>query len=362
MRTAGLARQGSGEEGVHTYREIMGQFAAWEATLDEVLNQKQCLERFLQEEVFEEVVFTGCGSAYYCSLAAAAAFQAITGIRSSAFPASELFLYPERSLIQEGAMLLVAVSRSGETTETLQAVETFRERGGERVLAITCYQESALVKSASFSLVAREAEEKSVVQTRSFSSMLLAAQLCAAIAAGRADYQTELKALPTHGARVMEESHPFIQRTAEDERYTQFFFLGSGGYYGLACEASLKMKEMSLSQAEAFHSLEFRHGPKSMVAENSLVIVLLSNSAMSYEVPLLSELKRYGGQVLTLVERGSKDELGGVDHVIPLHSGLSELARGLLFMPPLQLLGYYRAMAKGLDPDRPAHLDPVVRL
>ncbi len=348
--------------GIYTYREIVGQFAAWEATLEEVLNQQPRLEGFLQEGEFQEVVFTGCGSSYYFSLAAAAAFPAITGVRSSALPASEIFLYPERSLMQKGSILLVATSRSGETTETLKAVETFRERGGERVLAITCYQESPLVERASFSLVAREAEEKSVVQTGSFSSMLLALHLCAAIAAGRADYQMELKALPTHGARVMEESHPFIQRTAEDERYTQFFFLGSGGYYGLACEASLKMKEMSLSQAEAFHSLEFRHGPKSMVTEDTLVIALLSDSAMSYEVPLLAELRGYGAQVLALVERGSKEELGGVDYVIPLHSGLSELARGLLFMPPLQLLGYYRAMAKGVDPDRPAHLDPVVRL
>jgi len=350
------------ERGIHTYREIMGQFAAWEATLDDLLSQKRRLERFFQEEGFEEVVFTGCGSSYFLSLVAAAAFQTITGIRSSALPASEIFLYPERSLMHKGAILLVAVSRSGETMETLKAVKTFRGRGGERVLAITCYQESALVKSVSFSLVARKAEEKSVVQTGSFSTMLLAAQLFAAIAAGRADYQIELKALPTYGTRVMKESHPFIQRKAEDERYAQFFFLGSGGYYGLACEASLKMKEMSLSQAEPFHSLEFRHGPKSMVDEHSLVIALLSDSAMSYEVPLLAELKGYGGQVLALVERGSKDELGGVDYVIPLHSGLSELARGLLFMPPLQLLGYYRAMAKGLNPDRPAHLDPVVRL
>jgi len=351
-----------GERGVHTYREIMGQFAAWEATLNEVLNQKERLKRFLQEEEFEEVVFTGCGSSYYLSLVAAAAFPAITGVRSSALPASEIFLYPERSLMHKGATLLVAISRSGETTETLQAVEIFRERGGEMVLAISCYQESPLVKSASFSLIAREAREESVVQTGSFSSMLLAAQLCAAIAAGRADYEAELRALPAHGMRVMEESHPFIRRTTEDERYTQFFFLGSGAYYGLACEASLKMKEMSLSQAEPFHSLEFRHGPKSMLSENSLVIALLSDSAMRYEEPLLAELKGYGGQVLALVESGSKDELGGVDYVISLHSGLSELARGLLFMPPLQLLGYYRAMAKGLNPDRPAHLDPVVRL
>lgn len=349
------------ERGVHTYREIVGQFASWEATLNEVLNQKQRLERFLQEEEFEEVVFTGCGSSHYLSLVAAAAFPAITGVRARALPASEIFLYPERSLMHKGATFLVAISRSGETTETLQAVEAFREREGERVLAITCYQESPLAKSASFSLVVK-AREKSVVQTGSFSSMLLAALLCAAIAAGRADYEAELRALPAHGARVMEESHPFIRRTAEDERHTQFFFLGSGGYYGLACEASLKMKEMSLSQAEPFHSLEFRHGPKSMLSENSLVIVLLSDSAMRYEVPLLAELKGYGGQVLALVERGNKDELGGVDYIIPLHSGLSELARGLLFMPPLQLLGYYRAMAKGLNPDRPAHLDPVVRL
>jgi len=349
------------ERGTHTYREIMGQFSSWEATLNGVLNQGQRLKRFLREGEFEEVIFTGCGSSYYLSLAAAATFQAITGVRSSALPASEIFLYPERSLVQEGGILLVAVSRSGETTETLQAVETFKERGGEKVLAISCYEESALVKGASLSLVAKEAREKSVVQTGSFSSMFIIAQLIAVMAAG-GGYQTELRALPAHGARVMEESHPFIRRTAEEERYTRFFFLGSGGYYGLACEASLKMKEMSLSPAEPFHSLEFRHGPKSMLSEKSLVIALLSDSAMRYELPLLAELKGYGCQIVALAERGNKEELGGVDYVIPLHSGLSELIRGLLFMPPLQLLGYYRAMAKGLNPDRPVHLESVVRL
>lgn len=200
-----------------------------------------------------------------------------------------------------------------------------------------------------------------MAQTRSFASMFLIAQLCAGIAAERPDYCSQLRALPAHGKRLIAEESSLIQRIGEDLNFRQFFFLGSGPNYGLACEAMLKMKEMSLSYAEAFHFLEFRHGPKSMVDEKTLLIGLLSDSASRYEVALLAEARGYGAKTLVLAEEGESGELSA-DYLVPLRSGLTEMARGLLFMPLLQLLGYHRAMAKGLDPDRPRNLEPVVLL
>jgi glucosamine--fructose-6-phosphate aminotransferase (isomerizing) len=121
----------------------------------------------------------------------------------------------------------------------------------------------------------------------------------------------------------------------------------------------LKMKEMSLSPSEAFHFLEFRHGPKSVVAPGTLVIGLLSDAAYIEEIKVLAEMRALGAKVLALVE--NNEDLPA-DYVVELHSGVRELHRSVLFLPVLQLLAFYRSVEKGLDPDRPNNLDAVVRL
>lgn len=345
-------------KGIKTRTEILDQFTAWESALSDTLRQEARLRELFQRKPFAEVVFIGCGSTYYLSLVAAAIFRALTGIRARALPASELFLFPSSFLVKHGPILLVAISRSGETTETLQAVRAFKRGYGNDVLAITCYEDSSLVAECPNSLVAKEAKEASIVQTCSFSSMLLIAQLCAGIAAGRADYCEQLKALPIHGERVIEEQHCLIKELGENEEFDEFVFLGSGPNYGLACEAMLKMKEMSLSPSEAFHFLEFRHGPKSAVNEKTLVVGLLSDSARDYEMAVLEEARAIGAKTLVLTDQGEEE----ADYLVQLNSGLSELARGVLYMPLLQLLAYYKALSRGLNPDIPPHLDAVVRL
>jgi len=348
--------------GAHTFEEIMGQTAAWQATLEEALAKREQIRELFDKGSFREVVFTGCGSTYYLSLTAAAIFQHLTGLRALALPASELALFPHSSLVRGGPTLLVAVSRSGETTETLWAMRGFRESWGESVLAITCYEDSPLASEASLSLIAREGKEESIAQTRSFTSMLVAAQALAGIAAGRDDYLEQLQALPPLGERLIAKRRGLARELGEDAGLQRFFFLGSGPRYGLACEAMLKMKEMSLSYAEAFHFMEFRHGPKAMVDDTTLVVGLVSDSAQGHEETMLKEAKELGARTLALAESKEQTDFGGIDHLICFDSGLAELTRVVLYLPILQLLAYYKAMAKGLDPDKPMHLEPVVRL
>lgn len=350
------------ERGIHTLEEIMGQTAAWQAALEETIAKGEQIKELLNKGGFREAIFTGCGSTYYLSLTAAAIFQHLTGLRALALPASELALFPDSSLVRGGPTLLVAVSRSGETTETLWAVRGFRESWGETVLAITCYEDSPLASEASLSLIAREGKEESIAQTRSFTAMLVAAQALAGIAAGRDDYLEQLQALPPLGERLIVERQGLARGLGEDGGLERFFFLGSGPRYGLACEAMLKMKEMSLSYSEAFHFMEFRHGPKAMVDETTLVVGLVSDPAQEHEVAVLKEANELGARTLALAESEEQTDFGDMDHLICFDSGLAELARVVLYLPVLQLLAYYKAMAKGLDPDRPMHLEPVVRL
>jgi glucosamine--fructose-6-phosphate aminotransferase (isomerizing) len=126
----------------------------------------------------------------------------------------------------------------------------------------------------------------------------------------------------------------------------------------LACEANLKMKEMSLTHSEPFHFLEFRHGPKSMVGLTAMVVGLLSDAQRAYEGAVLREMRQLGAKTLVLGERS--DDREEVD--IALESHVPEEVRNVLYLPLLQLMAYHRAIAKGLDPDRPHNLDAVVSL
>jgi len=273
-------------------------------------------------------------------------------------PASELWLHSASSLPRPPA-LLVAVSRSAETTETLRAVDTYRRLVGDDVLVVTCYPDHPLTAKAKRILVAQHAEEESVAQTRSFTSMLLLAQFAAILASGQDDYLDQLRTLPSLGGQIVGAFEELAQRLGRDPHIECFVFLGSGANYGLACEAMLKMKEMSLSPSEAFHFMEFRHGPKSVVGPDMLIIGLVSETAREHEAAVLAEMRDLGAQVLAVTE--SPDGLPA-DDVVVLGSDLSDLTRGPLMMPILQLMAYHRAMSKGLNPDRPTNLEAVVRL
>jgi glucosamine--fructose-6-phosphate aminotransferase (isomerizing) len=122
------------------------------------------------------------------------------------------------------------------------------------------------------------------------------------------------------------------------------------------------MKEMSLSYSEAYHFLEFRHGPMSMVTEQTLIVGLLSDGVQTYEAAVLWQMHQRGAHILALSEGGSGMEASDRVYDVVLQSGLPVWARTVLYLPVLHLLAYYRAIANNQNPDHPAHLDAVVSL
>jgi glucosamine--fructose-6-phosphate aminotransferase (isomerizing) len=348
------------QRGQHTWTEITGQPEAWRATLEAFTTDRTALEDFLNQTNFDQILIVGCGSTHYLAQTAAAILTHHAGIRTCALPSSELWLFP--SMSPTGQTLLLAVSRSGTTTETLRAVERFREANGGPVLAVTCYPESPLARQADFALVASDAQEHSVAQTRSFTSMLLLTQALTATLARDEGTLERLQQLPDALEDIVAPLGDLPQRLGTDQNIERFFFLGSGPLYGLANEAMLKTKEMSLSYAEAYHPLEFRHGPMSMVNEHTLIVGLLSDAGLGEELRVLKEMQGLGARTLALIEDASAFTSWQPDHVVELRSSLEDWERGPLYLPVIQRLAYHRAAAKGLDPDRPNNLKAVVEL
>ena len=345
------------ERGIHTLAEIRSQPSVWAKTLGEFEQQSPSLIQAWRDRPPHQVLFIGCGSSYYLAQTAACLFRSRAGIPSRACPASELFLFPEQVLADPEETHLVAVSRSGTTTEVLLAVEQFRRRGGVAAWAITCYPESSLAQMVDGALAASAAQEKSLAQTRSFTSMLLLAQ---ALAASLGQQETAVLArLPEVGQELLAETDALAAGIGDRPDLNQFFFLGSGVLYGLASEGMLKIKEMSLSHSESYHFLEFRHGPKALVNPQSLVVGLLSAEAYAHEYPVLREMGQLGAETLALAPQATT---GAMTYAVAFDSGLPDWALPVLYLLPLQLLAYYRAISKGLDPDRPRHLQAVVHL
>lgn len=333
-------------ENHHTYNEIKTQTDAWAQALDVVTASD-----LPKAGDYDQVLFSGCGSTYYLSLAAAALYQELTGRAARAVPGGELLLNSGTALTDKKT-LLVAISRSGTTTETVKAAEKFKAGKRGEVLVISNYDE-ALSRLADVNIVISKGQEESVAQTRSFASMYVAATVFAAKMAGRGDLVEAMQKLPVIGNSVIGKYESFAKELGENLNFDRFYFLGSGIRYGLACEVNLKMKEMTLTHSEPFHFLEFRHGPMSMVGESTMVCGLLSTVNGQHEAKVLSEMKMLGATVASVGESEAD---------VCFESNLPEEVRGVLYLPVLQLMAFYRSLAKGLNPDRPNNLTAVVKL
>jgi glucosamine--fructose-6-phosphate aminotransferase (isomerizing) len=339
------------ERGRYTREEILSQPAAWSAALEVMEAQRKDLQSVALGG-YAQVIFTGCGSTYYVALAAAALLQELSGVAARGLPAAELWLFPRSSFVS-GKTLLVAISRSGETTETVEACAAFRNAGLGDLLTLSCYADRPLARLGRWNLVLPSGQERSVAQTRAFTTLYLATVALAALWTGKEELTEGMKRLGDCGRSLLSRYGALASSLGGDETLDRFYWLGSGPRYGLACEVSLKMKEMSLSHSEPFHFMEFRHGPKSMITPSALIVGFRSSFQGAREEAVLREAAALGGRVVTIAEEGAD---------VTLISGVDEAIRNVLYLPVGQLLAFERSLSRGLDPDKPHHLDAVVKL
>jgi glutamine---fructose-6-phosphate transaminase (isomerizing) len=347
--------------GAFTRDEIASQPAVWRATLDAMSVQLAQQAEALAGLATRPWVVTGCGSTYYLSLHAASLLCHI-GIQAVAVPASELVYFPQADLPRD--FVLLTISRSGTTSETLWAMDTYRrsQAGRGKIVAITCVPDTPMIEKADIVLLSEAAREQSVAQTRSFSSMVIMAHCLAAALAGNPEAFERLQALPAKLEGIAAAYVPLMEQIGRDLSIDRIFFLGSGPNYGLASEMMLKTKEMSASWSEAYHTLEFRHGPVSVIAPSALVVGLVSDQAAAQELQVLKEMKPHGARTLAFCEQKGDLDWSGVDPVIEVHSGLDDWQRPVLYLPLVQMLAFYRAIARGADPDQPEKLTQVIVL
>ncbi|GBQ12445.1 SIS domain-containing protein [Swaminathania salitolerans] len=285
-------------------------------------------------------VVVGCGTSVHIA-DSIAVFLNAHGRASRPVPGNEWTRRPHDYVPAGLPVEIVALSRSGESTETVAAARTSRE-AGHPVVAITCAPQSALCAAADRLIETDTHPEEGIVMTASASLMLLLGMRYAGMTVGQ----------PTTAAArtLLDRADPHLAGLIEGR--THFVFLGGGAFYGVAREGALKMQEMSLSQSEAHHPLEYRHGPISLIDERSLVIMMYHQDTLEEESLLAHDLLAKGAKVLGLGGPGT----------ISLPVGGEPGTGPLVCLPVLQLLGEYVARSRNLDTLAPRHLTKVVTI
>ncbi|MBP6839895.1 MAG: glutamine--fructose-6-phosphate transaminase (isomerizing) [Kofleriaceae bacterium] len=315
----------------------------------------------LDPKKFKRLIFVACGTSYHASLVGEFMIEGLARIPVEVELASE-FRY--RDPIVGPGDLVVAVSQSGETLDTMEAIRESKRKGAS-VLAISNVVEASIPRLADYAFYTHAGPEIGVASTKAFTTQLVSMALLAIYLGRRTGALTparakvllsELTQLPGKMRDVVEHG---AQLQALARRYGHavgFLFLGRGAQYPIALEGALKLKEISYIHAEGYAAGEMKHGPIALIDED-LPVVVLAPRGPSYDkvVSNLSEVRARQGKVLAIATRGDTEIGSSAEDVVLVPDTAPEL-QPILTVLPLQLLAYYVADFKGTDIDQPRNL------
>lgn len=360
----------SAEKGGYAHfmlKEIHEQPQAVRDTIQSYLNEQGEIDfsaaalddAFLRQ--LERIYFVACGSAYHVGAAAKYVIEAMTDLPVEIDLASE-FRYRDPKLVKNS--LVVVVSQSGETADSLAALRLAKDKGVP-VLGIVNVVGSSIARESDYLLYTYAGPEISVATTKAYSAQLAAVYLLSTKLAqvrGCIDEQRcraligELQALPEKIQRVLEDKERIQWFASKYANAHDIFFIGRGLDYAISLEGSLKMKEISYIHSEAYAAGELKHGTISLVEDGTLVIGVATQQALFEKtVSNLVEVKSRGAYLMGLTSFGSYAIEDTVDFAVYVPKTEPCFAASLAVVP-LQLMGYYVSVAKGLDVDKPRNL------
>ncbi len=322
--------------------------------IKEILEQPEILELSLSKEVKAKlsgsrIIIAACGTASYAGLLGTYLIERIAGIPTQNFAASE-FRYQYPVLGKED--LVIAISQSGETADTLAAVRLARERGA-RTLGIINVRDSTLAREVDEVIYTLAGPEIGVASSKAFLAQIITLYQLAFHWAGK---KLEVRELKKALEKTLE-LNDYVQHLAEKYCQSQnFLYIGRNLSYPLALEGALKLKEISYIHAEAYPAGELKHGPLALVSEDMPTLAICPEDEV-YEKMLsnIQEIKARKGKVIALTTEGNEKIRALVDDVIYVPK-VDQLWYPLVCLPPLQLFAYQMADRRGCDVDKPRNL------
>jgi tagatose-6-phosphate ketose/aldose isomerase len=360
---------------LHTAKEIWDQPSVWAGTYEKFSGEKREIKRFRDEALGQcrKIILTGAGTSAYIGHSLEGVFQRHTGITTVSIPTTHLVTHPGDYLDPDLPVLVVSFARSGNSPESVAAVKRIDQICGICAhLVITCDQEGLLARYESrhnkFNFVLPpESNDKSLAMTSSYTGMMLAGLLFA-----RFD---QLGSLKDQVARLVDSARKIITQYGDTLKqiaaldFERAVFLGSGPLYGTSMESGLKLQELTdgtiICKNDSF--MGFRHGPKAVVNEKTIVMFLLSNNEIvqRYEKDLVRSMQR-GKRAMKLIGV-SENPVNGIELDSNIVFGgpaavLDEEFLAICSVLPAQMLGLFKSLALGLKPDNPSVSGAISRV
>ena len=310
----------------------------------------------------DSITIIACGTSYHSGLTAKYWLEELAEVPVFVEIASE---YRYRKPIANPNTLIVVISQSGETADTIAALEYAKKLGQEKTLGICNVPESSIIRGTSLKFLTRAGPEIGVASTKAFTTQLASLYLLTLVIAklkGKLDANMEhvlltgLRHLPAALNRVLKMEPKIMGWANTIAKKHNALFLGRGIHYPIALEGALKLKEVSYIHAEGYPAGELKHGPLALVDGDTPVVAVAPNDALLEKLKSnLSEVHARGGELYVFADADSNlDETEGL-HIIKMTEHLGNLSP-ILHSIPLQLLAYHVALAKGTDVDKPRNL------
>jgi tagatose-6-phosphate ketose/aldose isomerase len=360
---------------LHTAREIWGQPSVWSETYAKFLNEKLEISRFRDKVIRQrkKIILTGAGTSAYIGYSLEGTFQRHTGITTVSIPTTHLVTHPKDYLDPELPTLVVSFARSGNSPESVAAVRLI-DRICKNVahLVITCDENGELARYQSKNdkftfILPPESNDLSLAMTSSYTSMLLTGLLFARFdKAGELDRQVGY--LAEYGNKIIQQDWMKLREIASLQ-FQRAVFLGSGPMFGTSTESSLKVMELTDGTIVCKNDtyLGFRHGPKAVIDEHTLVVFLFSckDSVQRYERDLVRSMQK-GKTALRLIGVSEKPVEGvALDTTLCFSTsgtGIDEDFLSICSVLPAQMLGFFKSMELGLKPDNPSVSGAISRV
>jgi glucosamine--fructose-6-phosphate aminotransferase (isomerizing) len=302
----------------------------------------------------------GCGSSYYAAIISAFYHEHLFNVDSRAVPSSEFIWYPP----VPNSITLMALSRSGRTSETLEATRRAKKMQIPTI-AVTADPLSPMGKESDYCLDIGIGEEQSVIMTKSFTastllSILLGFELSRLQSANRREFDEEFVQLPSDADRVIRGMEDQARTVAESmKKLSRFIYLGSGASYGACLEGALKLRETSYTTCEVYHIPEFRHGPFALLQNDvGVVAIVPEDRTLKQSEMLLKEMASKGAMVVPISNVPRITD--AYKNSIRMPEGISTNFMPLLSVIPMQMIAFHYAVGRGLNPDSPRNLTKFV--
>lgn len=342
-----------------TEKEIFQQHIALKKTYNYMIDHREETEQFFQKCATKKLVFIGCGSSYMLAKSGEKMFASAEGFRTSAIAGGDYLMNPSFYRESVKGSLVVALSRSGKTTEMVRALSILKKQEDCPILSLTAAQPNDFMEHADLNLTMEWCYDQSVCQTRTVSNLYLALMILYSFWNQDSRSLEALKTAVEENERFQLRNRACLKRIAGMD-WERAVILANGPFAGIAEEGALAFTEIAMIPGEYHPILDYRHGPIVLNDEKTLNIILLDQAEDNLQKGLIKDLKEYGGVILA-IGQGTK-EFWEADRVIDIGDAEGTCAAGIPFINTIQILAYEKSVILGRNPDEPTGLDAYILL